>query len=492
MQFISFGFLIFLPVVVLINLLIPRKWRYVWLFVTSMAFYVSIDLKGSIVLLLSILTTYVAGILLDKKENGEKSGNTAAIFIACLVVNIGLILGFKYLGFFERTLFGILGKEVSEASIAQRIIAPVGISFYILKAIGYLIDVKRGDLKAERNIIKYALFVSFFPQVISGPIERAGNMLPMFSYPLSVDYDRLRDGLLQMLWGYFLKLVLADRMAIFVKQIFEHPGEAPGLITLIGTILYTFEIYCDFGGYSHIAIGAARILGIDVMKNFDSPYLSMTIAEFWRRWHISLSSFFKDYLYIPLGGNRKGVFRKYLNILIVFAVSGLWHGANFTFIVWGILHGVYQIIGFVLKPVRDKLVEAFKVERRSFSHVALKVFVTFMLVNFAWVFFRAATVKDAVTIIGRCFTDFSPYVLTDGSLFSMGLDRANMFVLVLGLVLLVMVDIANYKGIVVREKLISQGLWLRYLVAIGAVLVILLCGIYGPGYDASSFIYQQF
>ncbi|MDC7293647.1 MULTISPECIES: MBOAT family O-acyltransferase [unclassified Butyrivibrio] len=487
MQFISFGFLIFLPIVVLINLIIPRKWRYVWLFITSAAFYLSIDVKGSIVLVLSILTTYFAGLLLDKE--GDKKGRDKLIFVLCLIINIGMILVLKYLGFFERTVFGIIGKEAQD-TIASRIIAPIGISFYVLKAISYLIDVKRGDLKAERNIVKYALYVSFFPQIISGPIERAGDLLPQFSYPLSVDYDRLRDGSMQMLWGYFLKLVVADRLGIFVNSVYSGSGTS-GLVTLLATIFYTFEIYCDFGGYSHIAIGAARILGIDVMKNFDSPYLSMSIAEFWRRWHISLSSFFKDYIYIPLGGNRKGTVRKYINIIIVFAVSGLWHGANYTFILWGLLHAVYQIIGFVLKPVRDGAVKLFKVNRSSFSHVLYKVIVTFLLVNFAWVFFRADSVSQAVGILKTCMHP-APWALTSGELFAHGLNEANMLLALIGIGILVIVDIMNYKGVVIREKIMAQGIWFRYLVAIAAVLVILVCGIWGPGYDAASFIYQQF
>lgn len=488
MQFISFGFLLFLPAVVLINLIIPRKWRYIWLFVTSIAFYLSVDIKGSVFLLLSILTTYFAGLMLDGDgKSDDKKGRL--VFIACLVINIGMILVLKYLGFLESTVLSILGRQ-QESSIAAGLIAPIGISFYVLKAISYLIDVRRGDLKAEKNFVKYALYVSFFPQVISGPIERAGNLLPQFSYPLSVDYDRLRDGLLQMLWGYFLKLVVADRLAIYVKNVYEG-GDVPGSLILVATIFYTFEIYCDFGGYSHIAIGAARILGIDVMKNFDSPYLSRSIAEFWRRWHISLSSFFKDYVYIPLGGNRKGTVRKYINILIVFAVSGLWHGAAFTFIVWGLLHGVYQIVGFVLQPVRDKLVELFKVNRNSFSHMILKTFITFMLVNFAWVFFRATSMWQAAGIIQESFK-FTPWAFSNGELFRQGLDQANMLVAVLGIALLIAIDIVNYKGIVVREKILSQGIWMRYLIGIAAVLTILILGIWGPGYDAASFIYQQF
>lgn len=471
MQLVSFGFLIFLPVVAAVNFLFPRKFRYIWLLFTSMAFYVSIDARYTVVLIISILSTYLAGLLIDK--NRDNKGMKTGIFVACLLINVLLLLGFKGTGL------------LAGASIA----APIGISFYCLKAISYLIDVQRGDIKAEKNLALYALYVSFFTQVVSGPIERAGNMLSQFLYPVTVDYDRLRDGFLQMLWGYFLKLVMADRMAIFVNSVYASPE--PGTITFLGTLFYTMEIYCDFGGYSHIAIGAARVLGIDVMKNFDSPYLSGSIAEFWRRWHISLSSWLRDYVYIPLGGNRKGVVRKYINVIIVFAVSGIWHGMGLTFMVWGLLHGIYQVIGFVLKPVRDWGVKLFGVDRNSFSHRFLKVAVTFLLVNFAWIFFRAESIPKAFEVI-RASLEFTPWVLTDGSLFKQGLNEANMFLLFVGMVILISADIACYKGIVLREKILGLGAGFRWIIVAAAILIVLLCGIWGPGYDAASFIYQQF
>ena len=469
MQFVSFSFLIFLPLVVLINFIVPRKYRYIWLFVTSMAFYLSLDLRASVVLAVTLLLTYFEGLLLDKKRNSA-SGAKSEFLLGCFIfIDVALLLIFR----------------------AGSILGAIGISFYMLKAISYLVDVYRGDVKAEKNFVKVALFVSFFTQVVSGPIERAGNMLPQFSYPMTVDYFRLRDGLLQMLWGYLIKLVIADRLAIFVNSVYMAPAELPGSVVLVGTFFYTFEIYCDFAGYSHIAIGASRILGIDVMQNFDSPYLSASIAEFWRRWHISLSSWLRDYVYIPLGGNRKGTLRKYVNILIVFAVSGLWHGTALTFIVWGVLHAIYQIIGYVLMPLRDKVVGIAGIDRNSFSHRVYKVVVTFVLVNFAWVFFRSNSLDTALTVIQKCF-DFTPWVFSDGSIYELGLNAQNFVLVSFGILVVAIFDIIGYKGVVLREKVLAQGVWFRWLIVITGVLVVLIFGVWGPGYDSSTFIYQQF
>ena len=475
MQFVSWGFLLFLPVVVLLNFIIPRKYRYIWLFVTSAFFYLSLDLKAVAVMAVSVVLTYFEGILLGrllegKSVEGKKNGAGEKVLLAAsIAVDVVLLLVFR----------------------AGSILGAIGISFYMLKAIGYLVDVYRGDVKAEKNFIKLALFVSFFTQVVSGPIERAGNMLPQFSYPVTVDFYRLRDGLLQMLWGYILKLVIADRLAIFVNSVYGSPADYPGTIVFIGTLFYTFEIYCDFAGYSHIAIGASRILGIDVIQNFDSPYMSASIAEFWRRWHISLSSWLRDYIYIPLGGNRKGVVRKYINILIVFSVSGIWHGTALTFLVWGILHALYQIIGYVLKPARDKLVEILKIDRNSFSHRMVKVVITFLLVNFAWIFFRADSLSTALLVIRKCF-EFTPWVYSDGSIYKLGLNSPNFILANLGILGLAIADFISYRDIELREKLLAQGFWLRWIVVIIGVLLVFICGIWGPGYDAATFIYQQF
>ena len=470
MQFASLGFVIILPVVMLVNALLPREYRYIWLALVSLGFYFVLDWKSGIVMVASILMTYGAGLILGKKDSsgGAGLGGRAAL-IAAIAVSVAMLFVLR----------------------SGSILGAVGISFYMLKAIGYLIDVYRGDMPAERNLPKYSLYVSFFPQIICGPIERAGNMLPQFSYPRSVDFDRMRYGLLQIIWGFVLKFFIADRLAIFVNSVYASPADRAGTIVFLATVFYSFEIYCDFAGYSNIAIGAATLLGIDVMKNFDSPYLSGSVAEFWRRWHISLSTWLRDYVYIPLGGNRKGVARKYLNILIVFAVSGIWHGSALTFLIWGLLHAVYQIIGFLMKPVRDALVDRLHIDRGSYSHRFVKVVFTFLLVNAAWVFFRADTVSTALTVLAKSL-QFTPWVFSDGSLFWQGLDEMDMNMVLLGLGMLVVVDVINYKGTDLKEKLLGEGAWLRWAVMLLLIMLVLICGIWGPGYDATSFIYQQF
>ncbi|WP_196808785.1 MBOAT family O-acyltransferase [Butyrivibrio sp. FC2001] len=370
-------------------------------------------------------------------------------------------------------------------------LSAVGMSFFMFMAIGYMVDVYRGDLYAEKNFFILALFISFFPQITSGPIERAGHMLRQFREPNDFSYERMRDGLLQMMWGYFMKMVIADRCAIIVGTIYGDPVKYAGTATLIASILYTFEIYCDFGGYSNIAIGCAKVLGFDLMKNFNAPYLSANVQEFWRRWHISLSSWFKDYVYIPLGGNRKGKTRKYINILIVFILSGIWHGANYTFAIWGLLHGVYQVAGHMLAPAREKLCEVFKVQKNSFSHRLIKIIITFMLVNIAWIFFRVQDIKAAVYMVLNIWKP-APWFISKGTIYELGLDRPNVLLLMASIGLLIGVDIANKYGISIAEKIKNQGIWLRWLIYIAAVVLIVTCGIWGPGYDAAGFIYQNF
>lgn len=483
MQFISFGFLLALPVVALITYFIPQKYRYIWLLVVSIAFYTSISPVALIVLAANILVTYFAGRTIEKLINSsansdgvaadsEKKNRPAAaktVLVASIIFEIAAM-------FFFRT--GIL-------------IYAIGISFFTLKSVGYLADVYKGEREAEKDPLMLALFVSFFPQVVSGPIDRAGNLIPQLREPVSVDFDRLRDGFLQMLWGYFLKLVIADRLAVFVNEVYASPGFYEGTIVAIATLFYTFEIYCDFAGYTSIAIGTARILGIDVTKNFDCPYLSKSIPEFWRRWHISLSSWLKDYVYIPLGGSRKGKNRKYLNIIIVFAVSGIWHGSALTFLVWGLLHAIYQIIGYLTAPLREKLLGVLKISRDELSHTIISTLFTFLLVNFAWIFFRAQSLMHAFMIIKKSF-EFTPWVLSDTSLYQAGLSRASLGVGIIGIVILTITDILSFRGIEIRKVILRQTLWLRWLVMLTAIMVILIFGIWGSGYDASSFIYQQF
>lgn len=297
-----------------------------------------------------------------------------------------------------------------------------------------------------------------------------------------------------MLWGFFQKMVIADRAACFVDTIYNDPGNPghTGFVVLIATALFAIQVYCDFSSYSDIARGAAEVMGFSLMKNFDTPYFSRSVAEFWRRWHISLSTWFRDYLYIPLGGNRKGKIRKYINLMIVFLVSGLWHGASWNFVIWGGLNGAYQVIGAITKPCRRKLSERLGVHPEAFSTKLCKTLVTFALIDFAWIFFRATYVSQALMLIRNLFAECNFWIFTDGSLFNYGLDRPEMLVLCLSLVVLFVISLAKYKKVEIRDWIFSQGICFRYILYLAGVFSVLIFGIYGSNYDASQFIYFQF
>ena len=495
MQLVSLSFLIFVFVAITVYFLAPGKVKCLWLLAASCFFYYRLSGKLLILLVAVSLVTYVAGLLMGDADGVDKESEKKkrkGIMVAGVVILVLLLGFFKYTGFMldtVKSLQAFLGLE--QSGLVVSIALPVGISFYVFQAIGYIVDCYKGKIAVEKNYIKLALFISFFPNVMSGPIERAGNMLPQFSEPKAFSYDKMRDGLLLMLWGYFQKIIIADRLSVIVNSVYDSYESYSGTILFIAAVFYTFEIYCDFAGYSNIAVGASRIMGIDIMQNFRQPYLSTSIPEFWRKWHISLSSWLRDYLYIPLGGNRKGYARKLLNIMIVFAVSGLWHGAAWTFVVWGLLHGLYQVVGSIAGPSRDKLVEALKIDRQSFSHILLKTVVTFMLVNIGWVFFRAPSFSAAAHVLVHMWKPMF-WVLTDGTLFTLGLSAADVRLLVLSLIALLVVDILNARGIVIRDLITKQSLWLRWVVYIAAFIFVVTCGIWGPGYDAASFIYSSF
>lgn len=341
MLFNSYSFLIFFPIVILIYWIIPLRFRYIWLLAASYYFYMCWNAKYALLLLACTVITYLSGIFIYKIKNSGKAEARRIIYMKLCVafsfiINLGVLAWFKYFDFFVENLqkvFAHIGITLSSPTFD--IILPVGISFYTFQALSYTMDVYRGEIYAEKNFLKYALFVSFFPQLVAGPIERSKNLLKQVAVPHRFDYEKCREGFLLMMWGFFMKLVIADRAAIVVNTVYNNYEQYPGLYLVIATILFAFQIYCDFGGYSTIAMGAAKMLGFELMENFNCPYFSKSVSEFWRRWHISLSSWFKDYLYIPLGGNRKGKIRKYINLMIVFLTSGLWHGAQWSYVTWG-------------------------------------------------------------------------------------------------------------------------------------------------------------
>ena len=495
MQFTSINFLMFFLFITTIYFIIPHKVRWVWLLVCSYFFYMILNPKYVLLIATSTIITYLSGLLIEnanKIHNEKKSIQLKKLWVAASVSsNLGILLLFKYYNFFNSSLTQVLNAFNISVNLPNfKYLLPLGISFYTLQALSYTIDVYRKDVVAEKNLGKYALFVSFFPQVVSGPIEKSKNMLHQFDEKHSFDYERVKNGLLLMLWGVFVKIVVADRLALFVNTVYNRPNNYKGFATIIATLFYTFEIYCDFMSYSNIARGAAEVLGFKVTNNFKQPYYSKSIKEFWSRWHISLTSWFKDYLYFPLGGNRCSKFRKYYNIMIVFLLSGLWHGATFNYIIWGGLHGLYQIIEYIIEPFKQKVIKVLNIKTEVFSFKLLEVSLTFLLVNFAWIFFRAKTLSIAITIIKNTFY-FNPWIFIDGSIFKVGLDSKDFLISIIGIALVLTVDrMQKTKGI--RIKLSKQNIsfrWGMYLVTIVSILVF---GMYGPGYSMQQFIYSQF
>lgn len=499
MLFNSIDFLIFFPIVLLVYFIIPiSRIKQLWLLVSSYYFYMCWNAKYVILILTSTFITYISGLLLERVKRTDSVDEKRILYKKLIVAgsllsNLGILFYFKYINF----TLDIIVKLFTHIHIHLNmpvfdIILPVGISFYTFQALSYTMDVYRDEIYAEKDFFQYALFVSFFPQLVAGPIERSKNLLKQLATPQRFSIENFREGILLMIWGYFLKIVIADRLSIFIDTVYGDHNVYGGWYLIVATVFFAVQIYCDFAGYSTIAMGAAKILGISLMENFDAPYLSMSVADFWRKWHISLTSWFKDYLYIPLGGSRKGKSRKYLNKMIVFLISGLWHGAQFSFVVWGGLNGAYQVIGEVLCPVRDKLVRVLHLKRNSLGHKLAHVLGTFILVDFAWVFFRARRLKEAFSIIKSIFTVNNPYVLFDGSIYKCGLDVANFWLAIICIGILLFADICKYRNIRIRNVIIEQDYWCRWLIIACSVCIILLLGKWGPSFDKASFIYFQF
>lgn len=494
MLFNSIDFLIFFPIVVLIYLIVPRKLKYIWLLIASYYFYMSWNAKYVVLILFSTLITYFSGILIEKAPDiGRKKAVVAVSFLA----NLSVLGFFKYFDFFIHNLNKILAiAHIRLIDNPFSLLLPVGISFYTFQALSYTVDVYRGKVAPEKNLLKYALFVSFFPQLVAGPIEKTENLLSQIQESgkrRMVSFDKFVSGFALMLWGLFMKMVIADRISIFVDGVFSRLYMAGTVETVLAAVAFAIQIYGDFAGYSAAALGAARIMGFELTENFNAPYFADSIGDFWRRWHISLSTWFRDYLYIPLGGNRKGKIRKYCNLMITFAVSGLWHGAAWTFILWGGIHGLYQVIGDLLKPIREKINELLKVRTNVFSYKLGKIITTFVLVDFAWIFFRAESMGQIRFFFNRMFTRFNPWVLFDESLFRYGIDRREWGILAVALLILFVVDLLRYKrNRNFGDLLVKQNLWFQYVVLFLLIASIFVYGEYGIDFDSNQFIYFQF
>ncbi|MFS4416355.1 MBOAT family O-acyltransferase [Maribacter sp. 2307ULW6-5] len=473
MLFNSFGFLLFFPLVCVLYHGIAAKYRWLLLLLASYYFYMNWQPVYALLIFTSTLVTYACALQMERAVRQEQKKR---YLTASLIINLGILFLFKYYNFFNTAIFGFLEDFGLRMHLPEfGFLLPVGISFYTFQAVGYTIDVYRGDIKAERHLGIYALFVSFFPQLVAGPIERAKNLLPQFRHHAPFNYNMAASGVRLMIWGYFMKVVVADRLAIYVNAVYGNVEYHSSMTLITATLFFAVQIYCDFAGYSNIAIGSARIMGFDLMTNFKRPYFAPSCAAFWQRWHISLSTWFKDYVYIPLGGNRNGKVRTYTNLMLTFLVSGLWHGANWTFVVWGGLNGIYQVLNKVLPFAPSGKRDVVPAGMRYAGNVAL----TFLLICFSWIFFRANSFDDALVVVTRMVTAKGELFIGERSYFLYGL---------LGIGILFLKDARDEFFPNARIFFKSTSKPVRYLSYTTVVVLILLLGVF----DGGQFIYFQF
>lgn len=479
MLFNSLEFAVFFPVVCCLYFAAPYRARLPLLLVASCAFYMAFIPAYILILFVTIAIDYFAGIRIENSQGGaRRTWLIVSILSTCLVLFV-----FKYFHFVTDNFVGLahlVGWSLPKPVI--NIILPIGLSFHTFQSLSYVIEVYYGRQKAEHNFIPYATYVMFFPQLVAGPIERPQNLLHQFYEHHDFDYDRITGGLKRMAWGFFKKLVVADRLALYVNDVYAAPRNFNGLQLTLATFFFAYQIYCDFSGYSDIAIGAAQVLGFKLMENFKTPYYSRSISEFWHRWHISLSTWFRDYLYIPMGGSRAGLPRWVLAIMVTFTVSGLWHGANWTYVVWGALNGVYLLVGVATRKIRERFYEAAGLSKDNFARRAIAVMTTFMLTLGAWVLFRARTLSDAGYIFTHCFSHWS-FAAIKTPQFQMRYFPAA----VAGLIALEAIQLLQPKFSFARRSAESP-IFLRWAVYMAVVFGVILFGVFRQ----TQFIYFQF
>ena len=472
MLFNSFEFILFLPIVIIIYYMLNYKVRWIFLLGSSYYFYMSWNAKYVLLLLLFTIINYL---IANKIYITESSKLKKMWLYISIISSFSLLFIFKYFNFLSSSITDFLNSfSMTLDPFLVSVLLPVGISFYTFQTVGYVLDVYWGKIKPEKHLGIFALYVSYFPQLVAGPIERAQNLLPQLKKKQIFSLNNFYSGLLVILWGFFLKVVIADRLSLIVNPIYNHVYSFEGLPLIIATYLFSFQIFCDFAGYSFIAIGSAKLMGVNLMENFRRPYFANSIQDFWQRWHISLSTWFKDYIYIPMGGSRVRLSRFYFNILTIFLISGIWHGANWTFFIWGILHGVYLIFGNIFKKYLDYIPRI------------LKIFITFNLVSFSWIFFRANSLEDAYYVITHLFVNINfMTIVADLKLYSLGfvgLIIVLIFIFFMELVHLYQ-EIKPNLIFIEKYKFIMTNLSILFM-----IYIIILLGIF----EESSFMYFQF
>lgn len=478
MSYVSFVFFAFVALCVLLYYILPMRLRPYLLLAASVAFYLCAGLSGVIYLLVLAVLTYSAARLLERLRKRRK-----LLLTGYLLVTVGAWVFLKYANY----ALGILAALRHREGLTLAVLAPLGVSFFTLQAIGYVIDVYRHKYAAERNFFRVALFLAYFPTVVQGPICRMDEVGERLFTGHRFDYTRVTFGLQLALWGLFKKLVIANRAGVIVDRVFGAYGDYSGITVIAAVLLYTVQIYADFSGCVDLCRGISELFGVELPENFDHPYFSASVKEFWRRWHISLSAWLRDYVYIPLGGNRRGAARKYLNLLLTFLVSGLWHGVGLHYLVWGLYHGVCQIVGALTRKPKDRLLSRLRVKTHVFSFRLGQRLITLGLIAYSWLIFRADGLRAAVHMTGSIFRNF----FCVGELISALGDWKDVALLLAAVIVLLLVSLLQRRGSV-RQMLAEQNLWFRWSVYLLLLFGVIIFGVYGKGFNASDFLYMQY
>ena len=483
MDITTVNFIVFFLVCIGLYYCVGDRYKNIFLLIASYIFYSQSLPQYLFILIVSGLVIYIDGLLIEKiaRKNAKIALGTGILFLV-----IELVL-FKYIMFISNLLRNRLGVNLH---IPFAIIQPLGISFFVLQSISYLIDVWRGDIKADKNLVNVLLYTSFFPFILSGPIQKGKEFIPQLQKHKKFNIKQVEYGIILMSWGYFQKLVISNRLALVANHIFENYNVYSGVILIFGAIVFGIQLYIDFSGYSDIAIGMANTFGMNLKKNFQFPYTAQTIAEFWRRWHISLSSWLKEYVYFPLGGNRRGQMRKYFNILVVFCVSGIWHGTGINYLIWGGLHGIYQILGGITGGVREKIRISLGIDEDSELYKIFRMGIVFLLVDFAWIFFKAPGTHAALIFISRIFP-LQLENLFNGTLLQLGLTNIDWYICIFALF---MFEILHYfrKHTDIWLFLDKQWIGFRWTLYYALIFSVILFGIYGSNSVSAPFNYFQF
>jgi len=532
MNFTSITFLLFILVVFIIYFFVNKRRQWVVLLIASYAFYLFSDIRMVLFLIITTTSIFYAGLKLEQtnsdfnkilaeggnaltreQKNQYKSINNVKktkILLIILMINFGILAILKYFNFFALNVNFLLSQFSIDMSIPTlRLLLPLGISFYTFQSAGYIIDVYRGKVHADTNIAKFALFVSFFPQIVQGPISRYDSLAHQLFDTHKFDYIRVKFGLQLILWGFFKKMVIADRLALGVDLIFNNFEQFEGITIFFGAVLYSIQVYCDFSGGIDIARGIAEIMGINLTNNFNHPFFATSLEDYWRRWHITLGSWMRDYIFYPLSlsktftklgkvsrkilGRYLGkLFPTFLAMQITFLIVGIWHGPQWKFVAFGLYYGFLIFSGILLKPVITQVIAKFHIKTECFSWRLFKITGTLMIVCIGRYFSRADSLKDALRMLKRTFSAFNPWVLFDGTFLNLGLDIKDINLLLISIITLFVVEIFQEKGVFLRQKISEQNLVFRWSIYITAIFAILIFGVYGIGYEGSDFIYKGF